>query len=177
MAPVGHASRHPARAQCLHTSDIISQRSDCSTKATCRQVAAPSAMVLSYERPLKTKPSSGSWFHCLHATSQALQPIQTVVSVKNPVATYVSSPRVWRDVTTPCFPGILRRAGGRSRHAGVAGVRTGAKCFLRPGSMLPVNAFDSWIETLGSPTNEIRWLAESPRTSPALPQWYGRPIW
>src|SRR5665809_9816 len=36
--------------------------------------------------PVNEKPSSGSWFHCLHATSQALQPMQTVVSVKKPVA-------------------------------------------------------------------------------------------
>src|SRR5947207_11816614 len=85
MAPVGHASRHPARAQCLQTSDIISQRSDCSTKATCRHVDAPSAAVLSYDIPVKAKPSSGNWFHCLHATSHALHPMQMVVSVKKPL--------------------------------------------------------------------------------------------
>ena len=27
--------------------------------------------------PMKWKPSAGSWFHCLHATSHALQPMQT----------------------------------------------------------------------------------------------------
>src|ERR1051325_5755290 len=87
MAPVGQASRHPARTQCLQTSDSMSQRPGCSTKATWRQVEAESSSVLSYDAPLKTKPSSGSWFHCLQATSQALQPMQTVVSVKNPVGT------------------------------------------------------------------------------------------
>src|SRR5579884_3416574 len=34
--------------------------------------------------PLNSKPSESSWFHCLQATSQALQPIQSEVSVKNP---------------------------------------------------------------------------------------------
>src|SRR5215475_11658766 len=35
--------------------------------------------------PVNAKPSSGNWFHCLHATSQALHPMQSVVSVKNPL--------------------------------------------------------------------------------------------
>src|SRR5437867_11278301 len=34
--------------------------------------------------------SAGSWFHSLHATSHALQPMQTVVSVKNPMASGIS---------------------------------------------------------------------------------------
>jgi hypothetical protein len=50
-APVGHTSRHAADVQCLHTSEDISQRIEpsrsCSTKATWRQVSAPSALVLS----------------------------------------------------------------------------------------------------------------------------------
>src|SRR5689334_13261875 len=36
--------------------------------------------------PVRSKPSAGNWFHCLQATSQALQPMHSVVSVKNPVA-------------------------------------------------------------------------------------------
>ena len=52
--------------------------------ATCRHVEAPSATVLSYDMPVKIRPSSGNWFHCLHATSHALQPMQSVVSVKKP---------------------------------------------------------------------------------------------
>src|SRR5919197_2896320 len=40
--------------------------------------------------PVKNIPSSGSWFHSLHATSHALQPMQTVVSVKNPRASAIS---------------------------------------------------------------------------------------
>ena len=59
MAPVGQLSRHPARAQCLQTSDIISQEklpapvicapkgTGRSTNPTCRQVEAPRCRVLS----------------------------------------------------------------------------------------------------------------------------------
>lgn len=70
--PVGQFSRQPARSQCLQTSDMKSHESSpmpvsrpgngagLSMNATCRHVDAPSAPVLSYERPVKTKPSSGS---------------------------------------------------------------------------------------------------------------------
>src|SRR5438128_9528491 len=34
--------------------------------------------------------SAGSWFHSLHATSHALQPMETVVSVKNPMGSGIS---------------------------------------------------------------------------------------
>src|SRR5215469_6614026 len=93
MAPVGQASMHPAFVQCLQTSLLMSQRSckfpsltvSCSTNATWRHVVPESWLVLSYESPVKLNPSDGNSFHCLHATSQALQPMQSVVSVKNPV--------------------------------------------------------------------------------------------
>ncbi len=104
-APVGHTSRHAASVQCLHTSLDISQRTApavpsaapggggsappgrpiCSIKATCRQVEAPSRTELSYDIPVSSIPSSGTAFHSLQATSQALQPMQTEVSVKNPI--------------------------------------------------------------------------------------------
>src|SRR5919199_1623759 len=95
-APVGHTSRHAACVQCLQTSDSINQRSpvvpspfvrsgfSCSMNATCRQELAPSVEVWSYESPLHTWPSCGIRFHSLHATSHALQPMQTDVSVKKP---------------------------------------------------------------------------------------------
>src|SRR5689334_13594506 len=95
--PVGHASRHPATSQCLQTSEENSHavasgafppRPTCgapSTNFTCRHVECPRARVLSYDLPLKWKPSSGTPFHSLHATSQALQPMQRVESVKKPV--------------------------------------------------------------------------------------------
>src|ERR1700730_4805265 len=94
IAPVGHASRHAACVQCLQTSDDISQRrpgsdgeasgTTCSMNATCRQVSALSSPVLSYDKPRKSNPSAGTSFHSLHATSQALHPMHSVVSVKNP---------------------------------------------------------------------------------------------
>src|ERR1051325_3620311 len=98
MAPVGHTSRQPACTQCLHTSLIISQRPsygplNCSMKRTCRQWMPSSRRVLSCLSPdsSRTPPfSAGSWFHSLHATSHALQPMQTVVSVKNPMASGIS---------------------------------------------------------------------------------------
>src|SRR5215207_4810271 len=93
MAPVGQASRHPARSQCLHTSEEKSHRNGLpdagsggrSMNLTCLHVECPSAVVLSYDRPLNTNPSSGTPFHSLQATSQALQPMQRVESVKKPV--------------------------------------------------------------------------------------------
>src|SRR5262249_21367016 len=56
----------------------------CSMKATWRQVSAPRPSVLSYDMPVNCRPSSGTWFHSLQATSQALHPMHTDVSVKKP---------------------------------------------------------------------------------------------
>ena len=52
--------------------------------ATCRHEFAPSEPVLSNDMPSRSSPSSGTAFHVLQATSHALQPMQTEVSVKNP---------------------------------------------------------------------------------------------
>src|SRR4051812_22155664 len=95
--PVGQTSRHAACVQCLQTSLAMSQRSSprepdswsasglrCSMNATWRHVSAPRPCVLSYDVPESVSPSSGTWFHSLHATSQALQPMHTDVSVKKP---------------------------------------------------------------------------------------------
>src|SRR5918911_5249286 len=57
----------------------------CSMKATWRHEFAPSSEVLSYDSPVQTSPSCGMRFHSLHATSQALQPMQIDVSVKKPM--------------------------------------------------------------------------------------------
>ena len=102
-APVGQTSRQPASEQCLQTSLDISQRitpasagppaawpgppsgASCSMNATCRQVEADRPIVLSKDMPVRLSPSSGTAFHSLQATSQALQPMQTEVSVKNPI--------------------------------------------------------------------------------------------
>ena len=68
--------------------------------ATCRHALAPSAPVLSCDIPSRSSCSpAGTPFHCLHATSQALQPMQTDVSVKNPTrGGMVDVPGVARDV-------------------------------------------------------------------------------
>ena len=85
--------------QCLQTSELISHwsmPSPCrtlrSTNATWRHVLALSSPVLSNEWPVQTKPSSGTRFHSLHATSHALHPMQTDVSVKNPIRGWASAP-------------------------------------------------------------------------------------
>src|SRR3954453_14301428 len=94
-APVGQTSRHAACVQCLQTSDDISQRTPsltcCSTNATCRQVSAPRSIVLSNDIPVKPCSDCGTWFHSLQATSQALQPMQIDVSVKNPIRSVIAA--------------------------------------------------------------------------------------
>ena len=52
--------------------------------ATWRQIEAPRPPVLSYDIGVRVSPSSGTAFHSLQATPQALQPKHTEVSVKNP---------------------------------------------------------------------------------------------
>src|SRR5437868_9508965 len=94
MAPVGHTSMQLACLQCLQTSDIISQAAPlpvvadwsgtCSMNLTCRQFSASRVPVLSKLSARKLGLSPPSWFHSLHATSQALQPMHTLVSVKKP---------------------------------------------------------------------------------------------
>src|SRR5262249_29040766 len=97
MAPVGQTSMQLACLQCLQTSDIISQATPlpcvatgwsvtCSTKSTWRQFWASRLPVLSKLSARKAGALPWSWFHSLHATSHALQPMQTLVSVKNPYA-------------------------------------------------------------------------------------------
>ena len=61
-------------------------------KATCRQVSAPRPRVLSYDLPVNPCIESGIRFHSLHATSHALQPMHSVVSVKKPIRGLASSP-------------------------------------------------------------------------------------
>src|SRR5690349_5788211 len=81
---VGQASRQPATSQCLQTSDenchVMTCGAlppapicvSCSTNFTWRQVEWPRPRVLSYDLPEKWKPSAGTSFHSLHATSHAL---------------------------------------------------------------------------------------------------------
>src|SRR5207249_1947746 len=92
MAPVGQTSRQLAFLQCLQTSLIISQAcppamgvgctsvprlsGTCSMNCTCRQFCASSWPVLSKESARNCGLLPSSWFHSLHATSQALQPMR-----------------------------------------------------------------------------------------------------
>src|SRR5205814_8154100 len=98
---VGHTSMQLAFLQCLQTSLIISHAwppamgvgvittpllsGICSMNCTCRQFCASSCPVLSNESAVKWAGLPSSWFHSLHATSRALQPMQIDVSVKKPI--------------------------------------------------------------------------------------------
>ncbi len=95
--------------------------------------------------PVKRNPSSGSWFHCLHATSQALQPMQSVVSVKNPFARghqRGSSPvGIGRAVAADLRAGLSAGRRPRAARAGLGvGHRGAGRCRVRPGWMSPVSA-------------------------------------
>src|SRR5207245_10004028 len=104
---VGHTSTQLALRQCLQTSLIISHACPpaigvgvmttpllsgiCSMNSTCRQFCASSCPVLSKLSRRSSGLLPSSWFHSLHATSHALQPIQIDVSVKKPIG------RSWND--------------------------------------------------------------------------------
>src|SRR5678815_5659839 len=88
MALVGQTSMQLACEQCLHTSLIMLHAtppagSTTRTGDTCSSTSAARRPVLSNpSRNLAAWP--GSWCRSLQATSQALQPMQSVVSVKKP---------------------------------------------------------------------------------------------
>ncbi len=100
----------------------------------------------------RSGPSSGTRFHSLQATSQALQPMQTEVSVKNPIR----GPAV----IAPLLP-----ARARARWPSTSSTRAGPRG-RRPGRTSQVLALDSMMWTLGSPTIGSRSLAPSPVASP-----------
>src|SRR6266702_4291901 len=87
IAPVGQTSMQLAWAQCLQTSDMSSQAfpwpatdvssGTLSMNCTCRQFWESRLQVLSKPSP-KAGSFPGSSFHCLQATSQALQPMHTL---------------------------------------------------------------------------------------------------
>src|SRR2546430_3467560 len=103
IAFVGHTSAQEACWQCLQTSDIISQalpfpvvvRSvrwvSGSMNLTWRQLWASRRPVLSKLSARKAGSLAWSPFHSLQATSQALQPMQMLVSVKKPFACAIDS--------------------------------------------------------------------------------------
>ena len=182
--------------QCLQTSEDISQRKSsssrwklgswplagtrCSTNATWRQVLPLSPPVLSCELPVQLRPSSGTSFHSLQATSHALQPMQIEVSVKNPIRggcsvwpaaaagslppSSTSSPAAGRTARSVMFsiPVSLGDAG-----APLVGLDERQALRLRavggPGWMSTVSALTSWMCELGSSDIEDSSFIESPR--------------
>src|SRR5947209_19736565 len=97
IEPVGQASRHPACSQCLQTSEeklheLCSPAlppnpgsGASSTNFTWRQVDAPTASVLSKEKPLTSNPPSKTPFNSLQPIPNALQPSNRVRSVRKAV--------------------------------------------------------------------------------------------
>src|SRR5712691_12603425 len=123
---------------------------------------------------------AGSWFHCLQATSQALQPMQRLVSVKKPI--------------TGCGGGACSLGPTREDTMLLRGDPSSCPaCFVfcsersvtialllhgrRPGRMLHVNALASSMLTFGSSTICARSLVILPVAFPWYPQWNGTPIW
>src|SRR5215468_6142240 len=95
MALVGHTSMQLAIAQCLHTSLIMFHATPPfgvvnSWNCTWRQFWSSSWPVLS-KLSRNSGACPGSSFHSLQATSQALQPMQRVVSVKKPTVRAIAS--------------------------------------------------------------------------------------
>ncbi len=212
-APVGQTSRQPALVQCLQTSLDMSQRmastwpgspaawprtsaagpsaagptaaagTCCSMKATCRQVEAPRPTVLSNDMPVSFSPSSGTAFHSLQATSQALQPMQTDVSVKKPIRGGCSPyPARAAGSGPPVRPGsssATLTSHLRARLFGDAGplqvrahqVPQRRPAGRRPGWMSTASALTSWMCTFGSSEKCASSLAASPVEIPLGPQW------
>ena len=122
------------------------------------------------------KPSSGTAFHSLQATSQALQPMHTEVSVKKPLRFGRVGPAgVRRRVERP----VERVAHARHRPVlvDVAGLERDARpapvlvdplaaapdrVGRRPGVMSQLPTLLSWMCTLGSSASPTRSFAESP---------------
>src|ERR1022692_1216097 len=100
--------------------------------AKCRQVEGPRSPVLSYEIPVSSSPSSGTMFHSLQATSQALQPMQTEVSVKDPIRAGCSAYPASAAGSGGCT-GSASAASPRNTSAAAAGHDCGLISQLRPG--------------------------------------------
>src|SRR3954463_11425526 len=166
----------------------------CSMNATCRQVLAPSAPVLSYDEPSRFMPSSGTPFHSLHATSHALQPMQIDVSVKKPLrgggSTHAASmaglvgPASWlrqKDIRQPPSGSgewsgvecgepvrsslpVIVVVPARDWYSATSRSRS-SPLGRRPGTMSQLPALLSWIWTFGSSATPSRSLAASPLTT------------
>src|SRR2546423_15642347 len=73
--------------------------------------------------PSRLNPSSGTPFHSLHATSHALQPMQTLVSVKKPIRSAMVTVAFLDPGAAPVSGEVGQhgRAGGSPPRADVAG--------------------------------------------------------
>ncbi len=125
-------------------------------------------------------PSAGRSFHCLQATSQALQPMHVVVSVKKPIR---SAPGRWIAVSVTCSGRssagmvVVRRDARRLRR-GRRRARGRCPVGARPARTSQVNALDSWIDTFGSPDSDDRGRSpRRPATGPPKPQCQGSATW
>src|SRR5207302_3362658 len=130
MALVGQTSMQLACLQCLQTSENISHAAPfpvvtgasgtLSMNATWRQFSSSSLPVLSKLSARNAGLLPLSWFHSLQATSQALQPMQTLVSVKKPTASAIvpssslEAHEIGRDFGAPVFAGV--KVGGDARN-------------------------------------------------------------
>src|SRR3954451_18173439 len=80
--------------------------------------------VLSYEPPRRNvPPSEGRSFHCLHATSHALQPMQTLVSVKKPIR-FAPGSMIESSLMLVDLRGMVLVGGDAGRRVADAGERT-----------------------------------------------------
>ena len=122
-------------------------------------------------------PSDGRSFHCLQATSQALQPMHVVVSVKKPIRW---APGRWIAVSVIARVAAPRDGRGRARRPARVSclwARRWVPVDTRPARTLQTNALDSWIDVFGSPESVTRSFAASPGEGPPNPQCQGRPTW
>src|ERR1700730_8338810 len=133
--------------------------------------------------PVKLRPSSGTSFHSLQATSHALQPMQTEVSVKNPIRGWASAPyepghdSTRKPSTLIGSPPALDSFDPRSAHQIPARARydsTSSRSSRprgrRPGRISHVEALYSPMWTFESSPSPSRSLAESPLLYPSRPQ-------
>ena len=113
----------------------------------------------------------------MQATSHALQPMHVVVSVKKPIRSapgrLIAISVIRCGSVSAGWSRLTATPGGVSCTPASMPVPT----VLRPARTLQTNAFDSWIDTLGSPDITLMSFAESPGDGPAKPQCQGRPTW
>src|SRR5215211_530740 len=200
-APVGQTSRQAAEVQCLHTSELISQRmpsraggtsgpcngrsgtstgADCSMKATWRQLLAPSMPVVVQRHAEQVQSVVGDQVPFLAGdlAGLAADADRGVGEESDPRRVLAVAGQGGR--VSPAVDGRRQR----TVHAGPPWSWMPARdryCStrpvraaprgLRPGRISQVAALTSWMWTLGSSTIGNRSLAESPVVSPLPPQW------